>query len=95
MTTYAFQCPRCFMVSGHMSQDPQAVQTCCGGVRMAPYSIHHKAAVSDWMEQVEGRYDPSRDYRKRPKSDPYITETVAIHRTDKRGRGCVGKLMDK
>lgn len=49
----------------------------------------------DWMEMVAGRYDPSRDYRKRPAKDLYITETVAIHRTNKRGRGCVGRLTDR
>lgn len=32
--TYTFQCPRCFIVSGHMSQDIDGAPTCCGGVYM-------------------------------------------------------------
>jgi len=34
MTTYQFQCMRCFITSGTMSQSPRDAPTCCGGEQM-------------------------------------------------------------
>ncbi len=39
VAVYAFQCPRCYLVSGFMSQSKCDAPTCCGGVKMVPYEI--------------------------------------------------------
>jgi hypothetical protein len=36
---YAFQCTRCFIVSGHMSKNPDDAPACCGGKKMAAVVI--------------------------------------------------------
>lgn len=39
LIVYKFQCPRCYIVSGHMSQSPPAAPRCCGGIQMIPLKI--------------------------------------------------------
>jgi hypothetical protein len=36
---YTFQCMRCFIVSGIMSNDPNDAPLCCGGERMTAIRI--------------------------------------------------------
>jgi len=37
--TYTFQCPTCFIISGHMSKNMDDAPSCCGGVRMVPILV--------------------------------------------------------
>lgn len=39
MTIYQFQCNRCFIVSGRLSQHSNDAPACCGGEYMVPIPI--------------------------------------------------------
>ncbi len=52
MTTYKFQCPKCYIISGHMSQDPRDAPKCCNGEPMVAIEVTPESA-SRLKEQCE------------------------------------------
>lgn len=50
--TYQFQCNRCFIVSGHMSNDPDSTPTCCGGEKMDAIKINNLTPSIIYMNKI-------------------------------------------